>query len=583
MIATRYAPFAVLTGAMLMLVIVAPSKSPTSTTAFPYLGQSGAASGSGPVAGGAAQPGLATPGAPGSSSSGATALVPGAAPGTSGGVASTGTSASAGAAAPGAAAGPTNVSGPAVAAGDTSHCVAGKQFGELATSPPCTAKFVGDNGGATWTGVTRDTIEIAYYREKDNPAVKAIEEGAGLYSDPNDQQAFQQAATKFINSHYELYGRKVHITFYQGNCSPAPPDPACYRQDADKLVNDLHPFAVIYDNNVTGPDFFDELSKLQTLNWGGWHWSDAFNAQHRPWHWDLFTSGDYQAVETGEYWCNRMANKPAKFAGDVALQTQTRKVAIVVQNYSVSVEAAYHLQSIINGCAPNSAEVVAYAADTSTATAQATSDVAKERRDGDTSILWFSDPIAPVYGTNAESSQGYHPEEVLVGSGLLDYDVLAQLYSPDEWKHAFGPSDIQDQPAFSKTDAAIVWRSAGNSGDPYSSANLTWGYLEAVAYMLNQTGPTLNPGTFERAGFGGPWPDYWLQNHDATHPWSRWGPDPSALGAYAGISDMREVYWDPNATSPINGKQGAYVTLNNHARYRIGQWPHGDPSLPPGV
>src|SRR5205807_911942 len=108
--------------------------------------------------------------------------------------------------------GATNVSGPAVAAGDTSHCVNGRQFGQLRTAPPCTAKYVGDNGGATWTGVTRDKIEIVYYREKDNPAVRAIEEGAGLYSDPSDQQSFiNNAANKFINAHYELYGRKINI------------------------------------------------------------------------------------------------------------------------------------------------------------------------------------------------------------------------------------------------------------------------------------------------------------------------------------------------------------------------------------
>jgi hypothetical protein len=46
---------------------------------------------------------------------------------------------------------------------------------------------------------------------------------------------------------------------------------------------------------------------------------------------------------------------------------------------------------------------------------------------------------------------------------------------------------------------------------------------------------------------------------------------------------MREVWWDPTKTSQANGKQGAYSTLNGGARFRIGQWPHGEPNLPPGV
>jgi hypothetical protein len=43
------------------------------------------------------------------------------------------------------------------------------------------------------------------------------------------------------------------------------------------------------------------------------------------------------------------------------------------------------------------------------------------------------------------------------------------------------------------------------------------------------------------------------------------------------------VYWDPNKTSPINGKAGAYADINGGARYLPSQWPRADLSLPPGV
>jgi hypothetical protein len=557
LLALRYAPFAVLVSAMLALVVVAPSKAPSSTSPF-------ATYGAGPIA---------TPGAQDS-----TAPV-------GGGPAATGPTGLPGfGSAAGPASGRVAVSNTGRPAGDTSHCVRGRQFGELVQAPPCTPAFVGNNGGATWSGVTGNSILLVYYREKDNPAVKAIEESVGLYSDPADQQRFLPVAEQFINSHFELYGRKLHIQFYQGNCTPAPNDPTCYRNDADALAA-LHPFAVLYDNNSNSGEFFDQLSKDHVLNWGGWHFADSFNSAHRPWHWDVLMGGDAQAEITGEYWCKKLAGKPARFAGDPAgaLQLQTRRVAIPVPDYPVTVESANHLAAIINSCAPNTAEVIAYSSDTTTATTQATNDVVKEKQHGDTSILWFSDPIAPVYGTTAEAQQGYYPEEVLVGSGLLDYDVLGQLYNPSEWKHAFGPSDLYNALPFTKTDAAIVWHTQGQSGDPYSSANLPWGYLQAISYILNLTGPNLNPGTFEAAAFKGPYFSPYDTLHDVYHAYVKWGPDPSQAGAYAGTTDQREVYWDGTATSPLNNKPGAYISLNGGRRYHPGSWTSGEPDLPPGV
>ena len=562
MLARRYAPFAVLVSAILVLVIVAPSR-PAASESSPfsvYTGPGGVSSTPAPVSG--ATPGAsATPGGaagsgaatPGIGPAGSTTLRPG-----------------------GAGSGPGASGGAAEQAGDITHCVNGRQFGQLVTAPPCTPKFAGDNGGATWQGVTKDTIEFVYYREKDNPAVKAIEETAGLYSDPNDQKQFLPAAQDFINQHFELYGRKLHIDFFQGNCSPSPPTPQCDRNDADFIVSQYHPFMVLYDNNSNLPEFFDQLSHDHTMSFGGWHFADTFDQQERPWHWDIYMGGLYQAELTGEWWCKRMAGHLARYAGDTALQSQVRKTAVITPDYPVNRESADHLAAVINQCAPGTAEVVAYSSDTTTAAAQARSDVAKEQKDGVTSLLWFSDPIAPTYGTTAEVASNYYPEEVLVGSGLLDYDVLAQLYDQREWKDAIGLSDIQNQPEFSKTDAAIVWHTEGRSGDPYSSSNLPWGYLSAIAYVLNQTGPNLNPGTFEQAAFRGPYLNYWAQNHDPGHPYVTYGPDPSTYGAYTGIHDAREVWWDPNKISPLNGKAGAYVAINGGERYMRGAFPSSE-------
>ena len=124
--------------------------------------------------------------------------------------------------------------------------------------------------------------------------------------------------------------------------------------------------------------------------------------------------------------------------------------------------------------------------------------------------------------------------------------------------------------------AAVVWKDAGNSGPPYSSANLPWSYLATLACGTQMSGPTLNPGTFEQALLsgacnGGGWRD----GHNPKRALVQFGK-----GDYTALSDARQVWWDPNAPSKIDGKKGAYVDMDGGRRYAIGDWTPGEPVLP---
>jgi hypothetical protein len=168
---------------------------------------------------------------------------------------------------------------------------------------------------------------------------------------------------------------------------------------------------------------------------------------------------------------------------------------------------------------------------------------------------------------------------VLVGSGLIDYDILARLYDPQQWAHAFGPSDTVVYKPLGQQEASIVWRAAGNTGDAYTSAELQWGYWAVIAGGIQMAGPTLNPGTFEQA---------LLSGSTDTIPYAV-GKNPNinyvhfGTGDYTAVSDAKEAYWDANAISPIDGKAGAYVSLAAGRRYRLGEWTSGEPTLPAGV
>jgi hypothetical protein len=55
-------------------------------------------------------------------------------------------------------------------------------------------------------------------------------------------------------------------------------------------------------------------------------------------------------------------------------------------------------------------------------------------------------------------------------------------------------------------------------------------------------------------------------------PFGLWDFGP---GDHTTADDVREIYWDPNAVSPYNGKAGSYIGINNDARYLRDQLPTG--------
>jgi len=560
----RYAPFALLVAAQIVLVVVAPSR--------------GATTANGPL-GGQFSGGPAASQQPGSSPTGTT--LPGGS--TPGGVTGPGATTGpplrgSGSSTTGATATASGGGVQAPASGQTTgrpFCVSG-----LLEHPPCVATWAGgDNGGATWQGVSAKTITVVMYRPKDNAAVDAILRETGTYIDPAAEKQQFQLVTDWITKHYQLYGRTIKPVYVQGSCDIAPPVDSCFRGDADSIASSYKPFAVFWDGDTNESAFFDELSRKGVVNWGGWGFADSFSDNLRPYHYDLFMGGDVQAEFAGRWYCQRLAGRPAQYAGDAALRSKTRKVVVIYPDTAVTTPAAQHLERVISSCAgPSNVVDGKYSSDTSTAAQQSTTSTAKYKAAGVTTALWMSDPIAPAYGTKAEAAQNWHPEEVLAGGGLLDYDALAQTYDQSEWKHAFGPSDLGQTVNVDQVDAGKIWRAEGKSGSPNANANLLTAYELSLAEGITAAGPKLTPLTYEYGLLTAPGYDQWTKWHDQRLVYVKWG-----RGDYTGISDVREVYYDPNLKSPTNGRAGGYVALRAGARYPIDGMPTGEPKLPAGV
>jgi hypothetical protein len=564
-----YAPFIALALVQAAFIAVAPSRGPAQDVALgsgEHLGPDQPGQPGQPASGAGldGETAVSTPGeAVGEAGESAQPLDGGAAAGGSGGIS--------GQERPG---GAGNANRPVTATGDTSHCTRnGRQHGFFYNAPPCVPKWSGgDNGGATARGVTGDSVTVFFYREKKNEAVAAILTQEGLARSKQQEDEFAQAAEEFLNKHYEFHGRKVDVQVYYGNCPETPPDVPVCKAEAREIAK-KNPFLVLWPVPLY-PDVFDEFYKLGVPIIGGWHFDERYFTQRRPYRYDVFMDGAQTAEIAAEYYCKKMANKKATHTGRVihpsigARDQVDRRVGIISPELPAFLDSAKRLQQRVAACDGQEPVLVTYASDIERAQSQANANISALIDAKVTTVVCMCDPIAPVFRTATATRQGYFPEHLLAGSGLLDYDKLGRLYEPRQWEHAFGPSHLQLYPAFKDTESAVVWRATGRPGLPCEACNLPWSYYSLAGTLIQMAGPNLTPLTLERAALSLPVSGGWQQTGgQADVVMVKFGQ-----GDYTAISDVKEVYWSASAISPLDRKPGAYVPVKGGRRYERGQW-----------
>jgi hypothetical protein len=159
-----------------------------------------------------------------------------------------------------------------------------------------------------------------------------------------------------------------------------------------------------------------------------------------------------------------------------------------------------------------------------------------------------------VFFTEAAAAQNYHPEILISGALLVDYDALGQLYVSSVWQHAFGPSTLMNTIPFSQSEAVAAWHDAGRPGEPDKTANLAWAYYVQLANSWQLAGPRPTPATIRDGLFTAP-----PTGGDPFHFLQMFGhPDAvSPQGDYTGLHDEREVFWCANQPSALNGHNEA--------------------------
>lgn len=460
------------------------------------------------------------------------------------------------------------------AGGDTGHCTDdGRQHDVVFHAPPCVETWGGgDNGGATYRGVTEDEIHVVWLVEEANEQVSAIASSAGADTSPEEEAAHLQVLEDFLNQYHELYGREIRLTYYElEDCPQSPADVPSCRAEVRALIDELEPFMLIWATPIY-PDIFDEFARAQVVSLGGAAFAREAFTTHRPYRWDLAMDGTQGLELTGEYYCKKLEGDNASHGGQVIhpsigpRETAERRMGIISREAEANVLAARRLAEQVRDCAGHDVPIVTYDTNLERAQEQAAANTAALVAEGVTTVVCNCDVIRPVFITRNFTAQNYFPEHLITGLQAIDFDVIGRLYDSEQWQHAFGLSHLAAAVDWDEASAERVSQATGRD-ERICNCPVMTEYVLLAGYMLQTAGPDLTPqrleaGMLDDAPRGG----WEATGGDATVRLHRFGPED-----YTAISDVREVYWDASATSEADGEPGAYVPLNDGRRYQLGE------------
>ena len=438
----------------------------------------------------------------------------------------------------------------------------------------CYAPFEGDNGGATATGVTADTIKIVFYQSPPNP-ISTTSSAASASTDTNDEAlATMQTYVDIFNEYYETYGRTVEVVEVEG--SGPPNDDVAARADAVRVDEEIGAFTV-WGGPILTDAFADELAPARSCASAARSVSPTpSRPTGRPY---VITIGQLPdqggpprriALQAGRRPAGRVrrarpcrartgCSAPSSWRATRTQRRRTRSRSDMLADEGIDV-----------------AERIAYQLDPARLQEQAASAIARFKEAGVTSIIFSGDPVAPATFTTEATNQDYFPEWIITGSALTDTTASARSFDQEQWSHAFGISSLAARlnPENSGSFYLYTWY----TGEEPPAADTTGVILplpQVFFGALQEVGPELTREAWVAALLAAePTPDA------ISQPSLDWG-DVEGWPAtdYHGIDDWTEIWWDSESEGPSEIRRvepGIYQYVDGGRRYRLGEWPEED-------
>ncbi len=464
--------------------------------------------------------------------------------------------------------------------------------------PPCVRPFGAreDNGGATTRGVTEDAISVVVLvpdtaqqeaAAKEPGATPPVDQATGALGSLED--GFEDFFEVFAHWN-ETWGREVELEFV----NPSGADEAAQRADALRVL-EMEPFAVIDQGGTFGGGavFGSVLAAEEIIvitSGGEARGSNDDAIEQSPYRWGNQDTGIF-AVNAGEFVAKSLSGRKAQWAGDEALQTKVRKLAVLHPVGAGGVDVSKFEDAFRKYRGKGSLTTVSYdlgddpSALGDEAQRLAPQVLAKIKDSGATSVVLFTDIVNMTPAVmNAATDQEYFPEWVMTGLGFQDIDFVARiLWPPEQVTQVFG---IGTSPPYAADGSSAngletffdtYW---GENQGTYAPVAVGIGFLLHSGIQL--AGPKLTPQRFEQGVFSMPAAGGAIDGQISNFM--------NAYGRGAGVpydqyqtigADYARKWWDPEAFGVSNlvpgpAADGTFSFLNGAARYYAGTWPKGN-------
>ena len=439
-------------------------------------------------------------------------------------------------------------------------------------APNCVPVFSGPNGGATYQGVTDKEIVVAIrVNPNPDPAGTAIVRAAGNDDTQEQIRATREEQIHYFQSHYETYGRKVRLEYF--DMTGDPDDDAAARNDARKVAKEIKAFAVWGGSGA----YKDELVANGVLCITCTVSEPTENyLKAAPFVFSTLMASTQAYEHRAAYVGQRLCGYNATYAGDAVYKTQKRKFGLLYyetesNEYKAGIDFFETELAKYKGCRLDDRQ--AYILELAKAQEDADLMIARSKERGITSVIFAGDPVMPIFLTKAANNQQYNPEWIVTGSALTDTAFFARTYDQVQWSRAFGVSMLAARAPKEVGDSwrLHVWHH-GHGPPAAESYGVMWPAPWTFFTGVHLAGPNLNPGTFRNGLFAfKPVPSGITVIASSFGRHGIWPTDD-----YLQYDDMTEIWWDSQAAGPSEtGGQGVgmYRYVEGGKRYLPNAWP----------
>ncbi len=449
-------------------------------------------------------------------------------------------------------------------------------------SPWCEPAWHGNNGGATSNGVTSTTITIDYREAASadlNLAYSIIpKEIIGTNTEAiNTLQAY----INVFNKYFELYGRRVVLKPFVGQSDFIQEDlnaDTPYAQaDAITVASKLHSFADV--SLIDSTSIYDTyLTRSHVVNFGMGDLPLSYYMANYPYSYTPYPTCNQMAEGDAAVIGKAFANIPAIFAGDPTMHSQPGTIGVVYPEGNYSPQCIGPMISILkNTYHVTPAVVASYTLDFSTIAQQEAAIFAQFKdKHVNTVVCEGCDPVAPKLFLNYAAQNNYFPQwyAEALGAPTGGIDAFGRAVANDkpnmpqsEMSHVVLVDRAEAPPQ--DTEAYQVYQMGKTPGMKMLPVYpLAYAQILMLFIGLQAAGPNLTPTTFAEG----------LASLPTSLPGGEFGQWKFGPQTVTPTNTFQLTYWNPNATSLLDGKKGEFVVCNNGQEFN---W-NGAPQLPTG-